>query len=133
MGPHLNLKNIGICFYPNVLKEEKKKHKYATYKTLKKTHIVQLTKYQLQHIISRQVNFWNTKNCMGSLNDPNMLQVDEMNNKASKVQKIFENVSCFFAIKLFAIKWLRRAQSIIQPLLQAAEVGRHLTATYRIS
>ena len=35
-GPHFNI--IGICYYPNVLKEEKK-NKYATHKTFMKTHI----------------------------------------------------------------------------------------------
>ena len=43
------------------------------------THIVPQTKHQLRHNINKHVNFENTRNCMGPLNDENKLQVDEMN------------------------------------------------------
>ena len=73
-----HLKIIGICYYANVLKE-KKKHTNATHKTLMKTHIVQQTKLQLRHYISRHVSFSNTRKYMGPLNDEIMLQVEEKN------------------------------------------------------
>ena len=54
-GPHLKI--IGICYCPNVQKEEKKKQKYNTHKTFMKTHTVQQTKHQLRHPTSRHVKF----------------------------------------------------------------------------
>ena len=81
------MKNIGICYYANALKEEKKEHKYTTQKTFMKLHIVQQTIHELWHNISREFNFWSTRNWMGSLNDESKLQVDEKNNKTEK----FEN------------------------------------------
>ena len=58
--PHLKI--IGNCYYANVLKEEKKKLKYTIHRTFMKTHIVQQTKHQLRHDISRHVKLSNIIN-----------------------------------------------------------------------
>ena len=49
-----NLKISGIRYYANVLKEDKKKHKYCQLTKLSiKMHIVEQTKHQLQHNIKK--------------------------------------------------------------------------------
>ena len=52
-----------------------------------KMHIVQLTKLQLRHNISKHVIFWITTNWFKPLYDENKLQVDEENNKLGKIEK----------------------------------------------
>ena len=82
-GPHL--KNLGICYLANLVKEEKNKHNYTTQQTFMKTHNVRQTIHQLLHNISRDVKFSSTRNWMGSINGENKLQIDDMNNKNGKV------------------------------------------------
>ena len=83
------MKIIGICYYLSVLKEEKKKHKYTTHKTFHKRPIDHQTKHQLQHNISWYVNFWNSRNWVGPLNDENELEVDEKNNTNWQIWRMY--------------------------------------------
>ena len=76
-----------------------------------KTQIVQKTKYQLGHDISKHVNFKSTRNCTGPLNDENKLQNDE-HNKLKKKWKNLENVYC---PKLSAVRYKRNASGEINP------------------
>ena len=62
-----------------MLKEKKKKQKHNTHITDKKLRLGQQIKHHLGHNIRKNVNFKNTRICMGPLNDEIKLQNDEMN------------------------------------------------------
>ena len=52
-----------------------------------KSHIVQQATHQGQHNISRHVNFWDSRNWVGILNDKNKLNTKEVNKRTTKIEK----------------------------------------------
>ena len=120
---------IGNCYHPNVLKEGKKKQKYITHKTFKKTDVVQQTKHQLRHNISRLVIFLNARNYLGPLDDENKLQVTKSITKTERFEKSLKmyNIINFLNIRYKLIASVKMIYSILNYKLMrpASFLGLH--------
>ena len=99
IGP--NLKIIGICYYMIVLKEEKKKQIHYSHNFFIKTHIVQQTKHQLRHNISKHIDFLNIRNCTGPLDVENKFVLTKRTTKTEENEKLSKkyNIKNFMTIR----------------------------------